>query len=149
MFSFGGLNRWNQAFPRVMDCLCLCFVCPVPGRHWTLPAWQKVLLFLAFDIATPQCDLAKWLEMLEKLQAKTSFVSARWWFKSLIIELAQIKNVKHTTNYRHKDCCCIFYSTDSSTILAKVFYSYKNLRIQLCIDVFCLYNSSFLRGNLP
>jgi len=38
--------------------------------------------------------------MLEKLQAKTSFISARWWVKFLITELAQTKNVKCNNKLR-------------------------------------------------
>lgn len=58
-------------------------------------AKQLLSLWHLLSIASPRRDLAKWLEMLEKLQGKTSFISARWWVKFLISQFTQTKHVKH------------------------------------------------------
>lgn len=56
--------------------------------------------------------------MLEKLQAKASFISARWWVKFSITEFAQTKNGKHNKQ-----------GTDSESV---VIYSVQPVSLGFC-----------------
>lgn len=63
-------------------------------------AKHPVSLWHSLSITSPQRDLAKRLETLEKLQGKAGFISARWWVKFLISQFMQTKHVKRNREER-------------------------------------------------